>query len=398
MIEDYFAFSLKTLRHRKLRSWLTILGIFIGIAAVIALISISQGMNEAITQQFELLGTDIITIMPGKFGAGVPGFGSEPFTSDDVEVLEDIRDVDIVVPMLFRTQEIEFRGEKKYTYVIGTPADKIEKMLFDLSGLHITKGRMPSESDTYGLVAGYLIEEELFDNSVGVGDKLEISGQDFKVKGFLSEVGNPQDDSQVYIHIDTARDIFDEPDAVDAIFLQVEKGADAEVVAERIKDELEDARGQEDFSVLTSAQLSETVGMVLGVVQLVLIGIASIALLVGGIGIMNTMYTSVMERTKEIGVMKAIGATNMDIMLIFLFESGVLGLVGGAIGVLLGLGLSMGVEFAAAEAGYGILKASITLELIALGLGFSFFVGVISGVMPARRAAKMKPVDALRYE
>ncbi|MFQ6009592.1 MAG: ABC transporter permease [Candidatus Aenigmatarchaeota archaeon] len=398
MISDYFSFSLRTLRYRRLRSWLTILGIFIGIAAVIGLISISQGMNEAIAQQFELLGTDTITIMPGKFGAGPPGFGAADFTEDDVDVIKGVRGVDTVVPMIFRMQEVKYRGESKYTWVTGTPAKQVEEVFFDIQGLHIEKGRLPSESDTYGLVAGTSVQDELFENNVNIGDRIEIAGKTFKVRGFLSEVGNPQDDNSLWIHMDTAREVFDEPDEVSFISLNVKSGADVDKVADEIAEELEDVRGQDDFSVLTTTQISESVSNVLGIVQLVFVGIASIALLVGGVGIMNTMYTSVMERTKEIGVMKAVGATNSDIMFIFVFESGILGLVGGIIGVILGLSLSLGIEVIAAEAGYGILKASITPELIAFGLGFSFLIGVASGVLPARRAAGMNPVDALRYE
>ncbi|MEM5804636.1 MAG: ABC transporter permease [Candidatus Aenigmatarchaeota archaeon] len=394
---EYLSVAVENIKHRRIRSWLTILGIFIGIAAVVGLISLSQGMNAAIAQQFEMLGADTITIMPGRLGPAA-GYGSKPFTNDDVKIIESVRGVGTVVPMIYRTQEVKFRGESRLTFVIGVPADEIESVVFDLSGLHITKGRMPSETDKYGLIAGKMIEDDFFKDDVSVGDKIQIAGSDFKVRGFLSEVGNPTDDTQIYIHLDTAREIFDEPDKVDAIFLQVRSGADVEKVAKDIKEELKDARGQEDFSVLTSAQLSETVGAVLGIVQLVFIGIASISLLVGGVGIMNTMYTSVRERTREIGVMKAIGARNSDIMSIFLFESGVLGLVGGAIGIALGFVLSKSVEMIAHNAGYMILKASINPELILLGLGFSFGVGVLSGVLPARSAAKMNPVDALRYE
>jgi len=394
---EYLSLAVRNIRHRKMRSWLTILGIFIGIAAVVGLISLSQGMNAAVAQQFEMLGADTITVMPGRMAAG-PGFGAKPFTNDDVKVIERVRGVDTVVPMLYRTQEVKFRDESKFTFVIGIPADKIEKVVFDLSGLHITKGRLPPETDKYGIVVGHMIENNFFDKTVSVGDKLEIVGTDFKVRGFLSEVGNPSDDTQIYVHLDTAREIFDEPDNVDAIFLQVKNGADVEKVSDDIVKELKDARGQEDFSVMTSSQLSETVGSVLGVIQLVFIGIASISLLVGGVGIMNTMYTSVRERTREIGVMKAIGARNSDVMSVFLFESGMLGLVGGSIGVVTGFALSKSVEMIAQGAGYMILKAAITPELVLLGLGFSFIVGVLSGVLPARNAAKMNPVDALRYE
>ncbi|MFH0868593.1 MAG: ABC transporter permease, partial [archaeon] len=209
-------------------------------------------------------------------------------------------------------------------------------------------------------------------------------------------------DSQIYIPIDVARDIFNEPDEVGMIYAKVRTGYDPATVADAIEKRMRDDRdlkkGQEDFSVQTSEQLAQTMGNILGIVQTILVGIASIALLVGSIGIMNTMYTSVMERTKEIGVMKAIGAKNRDVMLIFLIESGLLGLIGGIFGVLAGLGMAKGAELYAQYAGYGMVRAAVTPELIVLGLSFSFAIGAISGFMPARKASKLKPVDALRYE
>jgi putative ABC transport system permease protein len=149
---------------------------------------------------------------------------------------------------------------------------------------------------------------------------------------------------------------------------------------------------------MTSAQLAEMVNMILGIIQMVLVGVAGISLLVGGVGIMNTMYTSVQERTRQIGIMKAVGATNEDVMMIFLFESGLLGLVGGTIGCAIGMMMALGVESVASGMGYPVLKASLSPFLMASAIGFSFLIGVLSGTLPARNAARMNPVDALRYE
>jgi len=154
--------------------------------------------------------------------------------------------------------------------------------------------------------------------------------------------------------------------------------------------------GEEDFTVTTSIQLIEGFNNILDVVQIVLIGIAAISLFVGGVGIMNTMYTSVLQRRKEIGVMKSIGATNTDILMIFLFESGILGIIGGVFGVIFGLMLSKGVEIAASLAGVDILKAYVSIPLVIGALLFSFIIGALSGFMPAKQASKLQPVDALR--
>ncbi|MCK4491202.1 MAG: ABC transporter permease, partial [Candidatus Altiarchaeales archaeon] len=187
------------------------------------------------------------------------------------------------------------------------------------------------------------------------------------------------------------------------IMARAKPNYDPEKVAEKIKEKLRKDRGlekgEEDFMVLTMEQMKEAVGIVLDATQAVVVGIAFISLFVGGVGILNTMYTSVLERTKEIGVMKAVGARNSDIMLLFLIESGTVGLVGGLIGCLIGASISKGLEYiAVTQLDQTLIQASITPELIIGALLFSFIVGCISGVLPARQASKLKPVDALRYE
>jgi len=398
IFKEYVRFAFLTVRHRQKRSWLTVLGIFIGIAAVVGLVSISQGLKDAVVGQFESIGADTITVMAGKLGAGPPGFGSNPLTDKDVETIENVRGVSVVAPVLVRNTKVVFQHEEKYTYVMGLPPRQIEDILFTTEGLHIIEGRVTGEGDKYGAVIGYSISDGFFEKDVGIGDRLEIAGQDFRVRGRLSKIGNPSDDTQIYINIETAREIFNQPTEVSTIMVKADSSADPEKVAIDIKKALEKERGEEDFTVLTAAQLSEMVQSILGVVQIVLVGIAGISLLVGGVGIMNTMYTSVQERTRQIGIMKAIGATNGDIQLIFLIESGLLGLVGGTIGCLLGLALALGVQYGAALYGLEILKASLDPVIFIFALGFSFLIGMGSGWFPARQAAKMNPVEALRYE
>jgi len=185
--------------------------------------------------------------------------------------------------------------------------------------------------------------------------------------------------------------------------VKIDDGEEPSVVAERIEEELRDFRdedeGAESFQVQTFEQILEQVGVVLNIISAVLIGIAAISLLVGGVGIMNTMYTAVLERTKEIGIMKSIGGRNSDIMMIFLLESGMYGLVGGGVGVIVGALMSLIVSKVAGVAlGIDYFQADITWWLIVGALTFSFVVGVLSGVLPAKQASKMQPVDALRYE
>ena len=219
----------------------------------------------------------------------------------------------------------------------------------------------------------------------------------------MEKTGDPGNDAAVYIPKDVFREIFNTPNEESTIMVNIAKGFDPEEVAKDIERKLrkfrDEKEGEETFSVQTSEQLLESFSNIFGIVQAVLVGIAAISLLVGGIGIMNTMYTAVLERTKEIGTMKAVGARNSDILLIFLFESGLLGLVGGGIGIMIGVGLGKSAEYIATMAlGTDLLQAYFPWYLILGALMFSFCIGALSGIFPAMQAAKLKPADALRYE
>jgi putative ABC transport system permease protein len=400
-IIEYFKIGIKNLRSRKMRTWLTMLGIFIGIAAVISLTSLGQGLQEAFNEQFEQMGTDKIIISPGGSFFGIGG-GAE-LTKDDMEVVKKNKDVEGVTEFIYKIAKVEFKDEVKYTWVMGLPLGENKKIVEDTQGFEIEKGRDLEKGDKYKAVITYLINKgDFFEKEVGLRDKIIIENQEFRVVGSLERIGNPQDDSSVLVPLETARELFDEPDKVDMILVQVQKGTEPDKVAEEIKEDLRDFRGveegEEDFSIQTYQDLIDTFNSILNVVQLVVYGIAAISLIVGGIGIMNTMYTSVLERTNEIGVMKAIGAKNSDVMWIFLIESGLLGLAGGIIGIFIGMGFSKMVELIAVQSGTTLLKAYFSWLWVMIAMVFSFSVGIISGLLPARQASKMKPVDALRYE
>ena len=216
--------------------------------------------------------------------------------------------------------------------------------------------------------------------------------------GILSPTGTSEVDTLMWISLEDGRDLFNKPDEVSAIAAYLRKGRNLEEAKQKAITELENARNNEDFEVITPAELQQQVGQVLGVVQSVLIGIAAISILVGAIGILNAMFTSVMERTKDIGIMKSIGAKNSDILIIFLIESGMIGLTGGLVGAILGLGMAYFVGFIAAQAGFELLKVQFNLDVFIFSLIFAFVIGVISGIVPAYRASRLRPVDALRYE
>ena len=402
-MRDFFFLAFNNLRRRKLRSWLTILGIFIGIAAVVSLISLGQGLQEYISKQFQQMGSNTIMILPGGgeyFGA----FAGKQLKKEDLEAVKKIDGVDIASEMFYKTGKVKFKDEIKNTLIIGLPVDGTAKIIEDTQGFEVEKGRNLKEGDSYKVVVGWLLwNKEFFKKSVNLRDKLEVEGEEFEVVGLTSRIGNRADDSRIYIPIDKAREIFGEKEEISTIFVQVKEGYNLNNLVEKIKKELREVRnekrGEESFQVRTFEQLLKTFTNVFSIVQAVLIGIAAISLLVGGIGIANTMYTSVLERTKEIGTMKAIGAKNSDIFLIFLVESGLLGLVGGAIGIIIGIGLGKGAEYIASAAlGTKLLRASFPFWLILGALLFGFTIGSLSGLLPAMQASKLKPADALRYE
>jgi len=404
-MKDYFSLAFNNLRRRKLRSWLTMIGIFIGIAAVVGLISLGQGLQGYMTDTFQQMGANKLIVMPGSgMGMGMM-MPADKLTNKDLEVIKKTKGVDMVAEIVYGSSLIKFKDKAKSQLIVGLPTDETADIFKEIGGFEIEEGRNLKEGDKNKIIVGYLVAKDkgLFEKGVQIRDKIIIKNKEFRVVGIMGQIGNPQDDSQFYIPLETAKEIFDKQNEYDALYVQLKQGYEPVDVAENVKKELRNSRnekeGEETFSVQTFEQLLETFQNVFGVVQVVLVGIAGISLIVGGIGIMNTMYTAVIERTKEIGTMKAVGAKNSDILLIFLFEAGLLGLVGGLIGVGIGIGLAKAAEYGAAVyLGSPMIKASMDPIIIFGALIFSFIVGSLSGVAPAYQAAKLKPADALRYE
>ena len=394
MLLDYFLMAVNSIRHRKLRSWLTVIGIIIGVAAIISLITVSRSLESTIESQFEQFGANRIIISAKGFQG--PGSLAQGLTTEDVETIEDISGFKYVVPGIFRTAEIKKNKETGFTLVNGIPSENFEDFYLD-SGIEMQEGRNIQDGEKNVATVGSLAAKEMFSKELRIGDKIEIGKRDFKIVGIVEETGNSQDDNQISIPLDDAREIFNEPKKVDAIIAQVKVVSDIPLLQEKIEKELERKRDDTNFQVLTATQILEQINQVLGVMQVVLVGIAAISLVVGAIGIMNSMYTSVLERTKDIGIMKAIGARNSDILEIFLIESGLIGLVGGIFGIALGTIMALIIGQFSKNAGF-LLNIEIEPFVLIFGLLFAFIVGVISGMLPAYQGSKLKPVDALRYE
>jgi putative ABC transport system permease protein len=402
-MKDYFFLAFNNLKRRKLRSWLTMIGIFIGIAAVVGLISLGQGLQGAIEKQFEQLGSDTIIITSKGMGPPGSAIGSLKLTSKDLEMIENIKGVQSASGYLIKQGQAIYKEEAGVGYAVGIKEIDFERRA-EMQDLTMIDGRGLKDTDKFKVVVGYShIYGDIWNNAMKIGSKIEMEGHEFEVIGVINKIGNPLDDGAIYVQKETLREILNVEDEESQIAVRISNGADPVEVAEDIERKLRKFRGekegQETFAIQTSEQLLESFSNIFGIVQAILVGIASISLLVGGVGIMNTMYTAVLERTKEIGVMKAIGAKNSNILMIFLFEAGLLGLVGGAIGIGIGVVLGKGTEYIALNIlDTNLLEAVFPLPLIVGALLFSFFIGTLSGILPAMQAAKLRPAEALRYE
>jgi putative ABC transport system permease protein len=400
---DEINYALQNLIHRKLRSGLSILSILIGIAAVFALVSFGSGMSSYIDNIAKESGTDKLFIQAQ--GIGAPGTDDSFYlTNDDIEFVEKINGVKEIAGLYMKPAEIVYREKRKYNYLSGIDMEKKEFILESFA-IKIDKGRELKKGELGKAILGYnyQIDNKIFAKGLKTGDKIEIDGESVEIAGFFSLVGNPSDDANIYVTKEQFENMYPEKkDKYGFIIARAEKDISVKELAEKIKDKLRKHKGQEegkeDFYVQTFEDMIATFSSVLTVINAILVLIALISLVVASVNIMNTMYTAVLERTKEIGIMKSVGARNSDILFIFIFESGVIGLIGGILGVGLGFVVATIGGAAAAGAGFSALKPVFPLSLIIGCIIFSFIIGAIAGVMPAIRASKLHPVDALRYE
>jgi len=401
-IGEYFRLALRNLKSRHLRSWLTIFGIIIGVFLIIALISLSEGMKKSLMMQLRMLGGDLIFVMPGgELGDMMMAFlGGMELSDADIRTIERVRGVETVVVFPYAAEVARHEGTAKVTFLVGIAWDKAASILKEDMGYQTTEGGFP-RSGKREILIGSLVPKEIFPG-IGVGDNLVIKGRKFTVSGVLMSVGSKQDDSMIILDLDDFRAVTGKREGVQMAVVKPNPDFDVKTVVKNIETALEETRKRrmkEDapaFSVITGETWSGLVENIMGIVQIVILAFASIALIVGGIGIMNTMYTSVRERTREIGIMKAVGAKNSAVLTIFLIESGIIGIVGGLGGTLLGIILAKSVEVYGQAHPMFYITASVDPGLIIFGLVFSLFVGCLSGFFPARRAANLKPVDALR--
>ena len=380
MLSDAFLFAVNGIKYRKLRSWLTILGIVIGISLIITMISLGEGMKIAVDEQLNKFGKEVIMIFPGEEANLLSGFiGGLSLDEKDIDVIKDIKGVDIVVPFFMKAVNMKYDDQEKIVLMHGIPPEEASKLLQYSEGWKIDQGRWLSDGKE--VLLGSKLATQSYKNKnddfkdINIKEKLTIEGSRFEVVGIVANQGERNHDFAAYMPIDELREITSDFDTVSVIEVKITPGEDPENTANEIKDAIKNRRKKEDFAVLTNEKAGEVAGNIIGIIEVVLLGIAGISLIVGGIGIMNTMYTSILERTKDIGVMKAIGAKNKTILSIFLIESGIIGAIGGIFGILFGWLLAKAVEFIAINQGFPMLKADLNLSIILLSISFGFIIG-----------------------
>jgi len=394
-----FRIAVRALRVHKLRSLLTMLGIIIGVGAVVAMVSVGQGATAQIKERIASLGANVIMVFPGSFTAGAARGGAgtqQTLTLEDADAIEqNCPDVSAVAPIVRRGVQVVYRDQNWFTQVNGTTPDYLEVRSWD-----IAEGEMFTADDVDGgtkvCVLGQTLVDNLFPDEDPIGAIVRINNAPFTVVGVLSVKGSDQDDI-ILIPVITALRRMTGRTAINQIMVSAisQKAADAAQTEItdllRIRHNIRNGE-DDDFSVRNVADVASAVQASSRVLTLLLASIASVSLLVGGIGIMNIMLVSVTERTREIGIRMAVGAKSRDVLLQFLVEAVLTSIFGGIIGILFGLGVSQLIGLIAKW------NTPVVPGAIVLAFGFSAMVGIFFGYYPARRAANLDPIEALRYE
>ena len=404
MFSDYFSLAFTKLLKRGARSWLTLIGIVIGISALVALISLGQGLQEAITGQFSSLSIDRLIIQNSGSSFGPPGASSiKKLTNHDIDLIKEIKGINLVVPRIIRAAKVEYNKKANFEFIGSLPKKQEEvDFIYKTFKLEIEEGKLVSAGERKKILLGSNFKSDNnYGKEIRAGSLLKIQGKDFEVAGILKKTGSFQFNRVILMPERDMEDIFSFKEEFDFVVVLVKEKNKIESIADEIKRKFRKDRkqelGEEDFSVETPIQAIGVVNTILNIINLIVSGIAAISILVGGIGIANTMFTSVLERTREIGTMKAVGAKNSDILLIFLIESGLLGLTGGILGIALGLALAFLSSFLInIYFSTEIIKINISLLLLIFAASFAFFSGIIAGLIPAIQASKLNPVEALR--
>ncbi len=403
--------ALNMVVHSKLRSWLTILGIVIGVASVIAIVSLGEGMEKSMIEQLGDMGGDIVTITPGfsrggdiRIGGNIQSApeGADAQATDeetvldrtDVQALRGLSDIELIDTRISGNVDVAYLGKSGYVSLTGVD----RKVWSHVTTNEIREGRMLNSADQNVIVIGGGLADSFFDQPLGINKVITIEDSTFRIVGILDDESN-----SIVMPIQMAYQLLDdkEKDVYDSLVVKIRDEDKLDAAIEKIENKLMITRHVTetdlDFSVSSSQQMNEMRLEMMSSMSAFVTAIAGVSLLVGSVGISNTMFTSVLEKTKEIGIMKAIGARNKDILAIFLFNAGLIGLAGGIVGVILGIILSGVMPYLMSDMPLARGGTFVSVDIIVIALSVSVLVGIIAGFVPAYQGSKLRPVDALRY-
>lgn len=371
----------KNIGRQRTRSFLTILGILIGIAAIVALGSAAEGIDALVQTSMEKMAGKIMVFEKGS--VMMMGYAGSEISDETVSEIAEVSGVKEAIPIAFHILEMEGLQFRQPETVMGMPPGKID--YFKGERVEMYEGRQLEEGDTEVVIIGKDIAEM---HSFGVGDDYDIEDESFPIVGVIEKTDDPDIDMGILIDLDTLREIVELEGEVPVVFAVPEDLGATELVAENIEDTFE------DLNAITDVELTRQVGDLVNNIRFFTLGIAAIAAIVGGLGVMNTMIMAVLERRREIGVMKALGATRRMIMTHFLTEAALLAGIGGIGGVAIGTLLAFAVG---TFSGFAITPI-VTPTLALVAFLFAIILGLLGGFYPARKAAKLDAVEALRYE
>ena len=399
LFADALQLALRAVTAQRLRSFLTLLGIAVGIAAVILLTSIGEGIHRFVLGEFTQFGTNVIGVHPGKTKtgghppSGLPS-SARPLSLDDARSLERLAHVIAVTPIVRGNAEVEGNGRTRRTLVSGVNANLPQVFRSTVQSGQFLPADDESSARAF-VVLGSKLRNELFGSENPLGQRLRIGGLHFRVIGVMAPKGQFLGidlDDTAFVPAARAQELFNR-EGVDEINIAAEEGVPSAIVGSAIKERMLARHGREDFTIITQEEMLKTLSNILNVLTMAVGALGGISLLVGGVGIVSIMTIAVTERTGEIGLLVALGAPRRTILLLFLGEAVALSAFGGFLGLLLGFGLAQAIHFALPA-----LPVHTPFSFVLLAEGVAIAIGLVAGVLPARRAARLDPVEALRTE